>query len=229
MPRAARAATRRPAHDLDQDGPGQTAELARPLGQEYLARGQKLPHLRPRRRRGHRLDDDPHHDQIDVTGIVEACEHGLVFTKADTDHLIATAKTSWVGTKPGSLGLGMAVSVQPATGTAKAINACVPNSRTAAPASAGSGALSGQIVSAAWNVKADQGQIVVQPKDPTAAPVTLVMDKNTKVQVLRMWDALAPYDLEIQKNHEATLNPDGWGGLAGAPAYLMLQAKLTGK
>ena len=55
----------------------------------------------------------------------------------------------------------------------------------------------------------------------------IAADKDTKVQVLRMWDALAPYDVEIQKNLEATLNPEGWGGVAGAPAYLMLQAKLA--
>ena len=45
----------------------------------------------------------------------------------------------------------------------------------------------------------------------------------------RMWPALAPYDVEIQKHLEATENPDGWGGLSGAPHYLMLQAKLTAK
>jgi hypothetical protein len=67
------------------------------------------------------------------------------------------------------------------------------------------------------------------PCDPAAAPVTISADKDTKVQVLRMWDALAPYDVEIQKNLEATLNPDGWGGVASEPACLMLQAKLAGK
>jgi hypothetical protein len=48
----------------------------------------------------------------------------------------------------------------------------------------------------------------VQPKDPAAAQVTIDTDKDTKVQVLRMWSALAPYDAEIQKNFEATENPD---------------------
>jgi hypothetical protein len=164
--------------------------------------------------------------QIDVTGIVDAYEHGLVFTKADIDHLIDTAKTSWVGTRPGSLVPGMAISVQPATGAAKAIKACLPNSKTTEPAAVGSGALSGKIVGVEWDVKADKGKIVVQPKDPAAATVTITADKDTKAQVLRMWDALAPYDLEIQKNLEATMNPDEWGGVAGAPAYLMLQTKL---
>ena len=59
--------------------------------------------------------------------------------------------------------------------------------------------------------------------------MTIDTDKNTKVQVLRMWSALAPYDVDIQKHFEATEKPDGWGGLAGTPYYLMLQAKLAGK
>ncbi len=44
----------------------------------------------------------------------------------------------------------------------------------------------------------------------------------------RMWSALAPYDVEIQKHFEASANPDSWGGL-GLSYYLMLQAKLAGK
>jgi hypothetical protein len=167
--------------------------------------------------------------QGDTKGIVAAYEHGLVFTKEDIDHLIDTAKTSWVGGNPGSLGPGMTISVQPATGTAKAVNACFPNSKTAEPASAGSGALNGKIVRVEWDVKASKGKIVVQPKDPAAAPVTLDADKDTKVQVLRMWSALAPYDVDIQKNFEATEKPDSWAGLSGASRYLMLQSRLAGK
>ena len=167
--------------------------------------------------------------QGDTKGIVAAYEHGLVFTKEDIDHLIDTAKTSWVGGNPGSLGPGMTISVQPATGTAKAVNACFPNSKTAEPASAGSGALNGTIVSVEWDVRASKGKIVVQPKDPAAAPVTLDADKDTKVQVLRMWSALAPYDVDIQKNFEATEKPDSWAGLSGASRYLMLQSRLAGK
>jgi hypothetical protein len=167
--------------------------------------------------------------EADVSGMVEAYEHGLVFTQADIAHLIQTAKTSWVGTSPGSLGAGLSVSIVSAGGAAKAINACMPNSKTAEPASAGSGALSGKIVSVQWDVKADQGKIVAQPKDPAADPMTLTLNKDTKVQVLRMWSALAPYDVEIQKNLEATENPDSWGGLSGAAYFLMLQAKLAGK
>jgi hypothetical protein len=45
----------------------------------------------------------------------------------------------------------------------------------------------------------------------------------------RMWPALAPYDVEIQKHLEATENPESWGGLTGVPQYLALQAKLAGK
>jgi len=165
--------------------------------------------------------------QIDTTGIVDAYEHGLVFTKADIDHLIDTAKTTWVGSSPGGPVPGMAVSFQPATGTAKAVNACFPNSKTAEPASAGSGALSGKVVSVEWDAKTNKGKIVVQPRDPSAAQVTIETDKNTKVRVLRMWSALTPYDVEIQRNCEATENPDGWGGLSGASYYLMLQSRLV--
>ena len=160
---------------------------------------------------------------------IEEREHGLVFTKADIDHLIDTAKTSWVGGNPGSLAPGMAISAQPATGTAKAVNACFPNSKTAEPASAGSGALNGKIVSVEWDAKASKGKIVVQPKDPAAAAVTLDADKDTRVQVLRMWSALAPYDADIQKNFEATEKPDSWGGLSAASRYLMLQSRLADK
>ncbi len=69
--------------------------------------------------------------QVDTDGMVDAYEHGLVFTKADIDRLIDTAKTSWAGGDPASPAAGMAVSVQPPGGTAKAVNACFPNSKTA--------------------------------------------------------------------------------------------------
>ena len=41
--------------------------------------------------------------------------------------------------------------------------------------------------------------------------------------------ALAPYDVEIQKEYEATENPAGWGGLGGVPHYIMLQSKSGGQ
>jgi hypothetical protein len=151
----------------------------------------------------------------DTQGIVDAYEHGLVFTKADIDHLIDTAKTSWTGGNPALPVAGMAISVQPASGTAKVLNACFPNSKTAEPTSAGSGALSGKIVSVEW--------------DAAAARVTIKTDKDTKVQVLRMWSALAPFDTEIQKNFEAVEEPDSWGGASGASYYLMLQSRLASK
>jgi hypothetical protein len=123
----------------------------------------------------------------------------------------------------------MAISVQPASGTAKVLNACFSNSKAAEPESAGNGALKGKIVSVDWNDAAKMGRLVVQPQDPAAAPATINTDKGTKVQVLRMWSALAPYDTEIQKNFEAVEEPDGWGGLSGASYYLMLQSRLVGK
>ena len=59
--------------------------------------------------------------------------------------------------------------------------------------------------------------------------MTLDTDKDTKVQVLRMWTALVPYDVEIQKNFEATATPDTWFGLSSVPYFLMLQSELRGK
>ena len=164
---------------------------------------------------------------VDTRAIVDACEHGLIFTQADIARLINTAKTSWQDGDPASPAAGMEISVQPAGGMAKAINACFPNSKTAGPISAGPGALSGKVLSVAWDAKAGKGKIVVQPAD-AQTDVTLTTDKNTKVQVLRMWSGLAPYDPEIQKYFETTEAPDSWGGLYTAPHYLMLQSKLGG-
>ncbi len=165
----------------------------------------------------------------DNEGIVDAYEHGLVFTHEDIARLIATAKTSWTGGDPARPAPGMAISVQPASGPAKAVNACFPNSKTAEPASAGAGALSGTVVSIQWDTRAKSAEIVVQPNDAHAIQVTVSTDKNTKVQVLRMWAALAPYDLEIQKYFETTEEPQSWAGLAGVPYYLMLQSDLRAR
>ncbi|MGO8705183.1 MAG: hypothetical protein ACLQVA_15325 [Candidatus Brocadiia bacterium] len=165
----------------------------------------------------------------DTRAIVAAFEHGLVFTKTDIDALIATAKTGWVGGDPGNPAAGMTISVQAAGGTAKEINACFPNSKTSGPPSVGAAALEGTVVSVQWDVKALKGKLVVQPKDAQAAQVTLDTDKDTKVQVLRMWTALVPYDIEIQKNFEATATPDTWFGLSSVPYFLMLQSELRGK
>ena len=40
--------------------------------------------------------------------------------------------------------------------------------------------------------ESDKGKIVVQPKDAQAAQVTLATDKDTKVQLLRMWPDAGP-------------------------------------
>ena len=101
---------------------------------------------------------------VDTRAIVAAYEHGLIFTKAEIDRLIATAKTSWMDGDPGSPMAGMEISVQPASGTAKEIYACFPNSKTSEPASAGAGALNGTVVSAEWDAKTNKGKIAVRPK-----------------------------------------------------------------
>ncbi|MGD0999517.1 MAG: hypothetical protein ABSA67_02355 [Candidatus Brocadiia bacterium] len=166
---------------------------------------------------------------LDTAAIVAAYEHGLVFTQADIARLIATAKSTWTGSDPSAPAAGMAVWVQPGDGTAEAVNACFPNSRTSEPISTGRGSLRGTIVSVEWDAAAGKGNIVVQPKDAGAPQMTVATDKNTKVQVLRMWPDLAPYDVEIQKNFEATQRTDNWSGLAIVPYYFMLQSKLAGK
>jgi hypothetical protein len=176
--------------------------------------------------------------EADSAGVVAAYEHGLVFTKADIDRLIATAKSSWTSSEglgvvqeyfnPSNLVPGMEISFAPASGTAKEINACFPNSKTAKPISAGAGAVTGTVVSVQWNRQTKKGSVVFR-RAGAQADVTINVDQNTKMQLLRMWSALAPYDVEIQKQFEATMNPGGWGGLGGAPSYLMLQAKIGGK
>jgi hypothetical protein len=208
---------------LQSDGTYKIWNYWEPAGPwDYRADGKTTKHWVGVHPNGGYYDDD-------TQGIVDAYEHGLVFTKADIDHLITTAKTSWTGGNPARPVAGMAISVQPAKGTAKVLNACFPNSKTAGPASAGAGALSGKIVSVERGAAAKTSRIVVQPPDPAAARVTIETDKDTQVQVLRMWSALTPYDTEIQKTFEAVEEPDGWGGLSGASYYLMLQSRLAGK
>jgi len=167
----------------------------------------------------------------DTRAIVAAYEHGVVFDKADIARLVATAKTSWMDGSPGSAMTGMAVSVQPAGDKAKAINACFPNSMTSLPLSAGPGAFSAMVLGVDWDDKAKQGKIVVMTgaAQTQAARVTLATDKDTKVQLLRMWHGLVPYDVEIQKNYETTEEPNSWAGLSETPHYLMLQAELAAK
>jgi len=166
--------------------------------------------------------------QIDTLCIVAAFEHGVVFNEADISTLVTDAKTSWMDGDPASPVAGMEISVQPASGTAKAINACFLNSKTLKPASAGARALNGTVLSVEWDTKTNKGRIVVRPNDAQTR-VTVFTGKDTKVQVLRMWSALAPYDVEIQKDFEATEQPDSWGGLSTVPYYLMLQLSLRGE
>jgi len=176
--------------------------------------------------------------QLDTQGIVAAYEHGLVFTKAEIDRLIATAKTSWTGSawpeqsqqyyfNPSILAAGMRISVCPAGGTATNICACLPNSLTAQPASAGNGALNGTILSRTWNESA--GHIVIEPFSAPGTQVTVGTDTNTTIWLLRMWTALVPYDVEIQKSYEAGEKPNGRSGLRSVPHYLMLQSKSSGQ
>jgi hypothetical protein len=121
----------------------------------------------------------------------------------------------------------MRISVCPAGGTATNICACLPNSLTAQPASAGNGALNGTILSRTWNESA--GHIVIEPFSAPGTQVTVGTDTNTTIWLLRMWTALVPYDVEIQKSYEAGEKPNGRSGLRSVPHYLMLQSKSSGQ
>ena len=167
--------------------------------------------------------------EMDTGGIVAAYEHGLVFTKAEIDELIATAKTTWTGGAHASPAAGMLISVQPASGMAKQVNACFANSKTSEPMSAGAGALIGTVVTRAWDAKTNTGNIVIRPKDAPTAQVTVTMNDDTRIQILRMWSALVPFDVEIQKNFEVAATPDTWFGFSSVPSYLMLQSEQFGR
>ena len=45
----------------------------------------------------------------------------------------------------------------------------------------------------------------------------------------RLWTALAPYDVTIQKHFEGAADPGSWGGLSDVSWYLMLQSELPAK
>ena len=45
----------------------------------------------------------------------------------------------------------------------------------------------------------------------------------------RLWTALVPYDVTIQKHFESTADPQSWGGLSDVSWYLMLQSELPAK
>lgn len=167
--------------------------------------------------------------EMDTRGIVEAYEHGVVFTKAEIDQLISTAKTTWTGGAHASPSAGMVISVAPASGMVKQVNACSVNAKTSEPMSVGPGALLGTVVSRLWDTKTNTGNIVIKPKDAPATQVTVTMNDDTRIQVLRLWSALAPFDVEIQKSFEGGTNPDTWFAFASVPYYLMLQSELSGK
>jgi len=55
------------------------------------------------------------------------------------------------------------------------------------------------------------------------------MNDDTRIQILRMWSALVPFDVEIQKNFEVAATPDTWFGFSSVPYYLMLQSEQFGR
>jgi len=165
--------------------------------------------------------------EMDVSGVVAAYEHSLVFTKADVDRFIATAKTAWIDGPHASPAPGMLISVVPASGLAKQVNVCFANAKLSEPLSAGPGALLGTVVNCQWDPKTNKGSIVIQPKAAPATQVTVTMTgDDTKIQVLRMWSALLPYDAEIRKHVETTdLDPTAWG----ANPYWIYRCQEAGK
>jgi hypothetical protein len=167
--------------------------------------------------------------EMDTRAIVAAYEHGLVFTKTEIDQLIATAESTWTGGAHADPSPGMVISVHPASGMVKQVNACFANTRISEPMSAGPGALLGTVVSRVWDTKTNTGNIVIRPKNAPTTEVTVIMNDDTRIGVLRLWTALAPYDVEIQKHFEDGANPDSWFGFTVVPWYLMLQSELFGR
>ncbi len=52
---------------------------------------------------------------------------------------------------------------------------------------------------------------------------------KTAKKTNRMWAALVPYDVEIQKHFEPTQKPNDWFGVTSVPYYLWLQSQLGGQ
>ena len=168
--------------------------------------------------------------EMDTRAIVAAYEHGLVFSRAEIDALIATAKSTWQPDAPhASPAPGMVISATSAGGAAKQVYVCFANAKTSWPPPAGPGAVMGTVVSCQWDAKASTGSIVIQPKDAPATKVTLTTNDDTHIFSLRTWAALAPYDVEIQKLFEMGANPDNWNGFSIVPWYLMLQSEQFGR
>ena len=175
--------------------------------------------------------------EVDSTAIVEAYEHGVVFTHDDINNLITISKTSFYGgnlywATPAIFQSGMAISITP-DGTVA--YACFPNSLTSTPPSAGAHALSGTFESYTWTqtsandvVQTASGNIVVQTANEGL--VTITGGISSKFYTLRMWPALAPYDQEIQTYYIGSETPsgleNGWGEISSVPYWLMLQAEL---
>jgi hypothetical protein len=71
-------------------------------------------------------------------------------------------------------------------------------------------------------VEAHENGLVFTAADIDRLVATAVAEKT-------YWSSLAPYSKEIQEHLEKNHKPDSWGGLAGTPAYLMLQKPLQQK
>ena len=66
--------------------------------------------------------------------------------------------------------------------------------------------------------------VVFTKEDVNHLIATALATKGTAVE--RFWTGLVPYSTDIQKEFEASMKPDSWGGLTLASRYLMLQAQL---
>jgi len=190
---------------------------------------------------------------VDTTAIVEAYEHGVVFTKADMASLVHIVESDWTTSEgdggaqwdfdPTFLQAGMSISVTPASGTATYLCACFPNSLTASASvawpdanwwlgdsSLGTGALNGTIVSTTFDETTGTGTTVVQPNGG-GSHVTFTTNTNTVLLSLRQWPGTAPYASLIQTffvgSQSAYNIQNGWGELSTIPWWLMLQSELT--
>ena len=168
--------------------------------------------------------------QVDSLAMAEAWEHGVGFSYADIANLIAISKGDWWGNNstyaPYSvLQVGMAVSYKTSNGrnngTATQVNACWPNSLTAAPISAGSGAFTGTITSVSST------RLGVKIGTSTVAAT---LNSSTNFQTLREWNSMAPYNPDIQtyrvNSESASSLGGGWDETWDVAYWLMLQSEL---
>jgi hypothetical protein len=191
--------------------------------------------------------------EVDTTAILEAWEHGVVFTQADIASLVHIVESDWTSSEgdggaqwdfdPTFLQAGMSISVTPAGGTATYLCACFPNSLTASASvawsyahwwfgdsSLGTGALNGTIVSTTFDETTGTGTTVVQPNGG-GSQVTITTNTNTVLFSLRQWQGTAPYAPIIQTffvGGQSEYNiQHNWGELSTIPWWLMLQAELV--